>query len=98
MRFRLAQTAGGPLESHSHIPPRNATLYSESPSYSATSGDPKPENDRGFKQDRAIMSDGCVSTAVRRLQFFFFEQVMREEVCLDSQKEQGRAAGRMQLK
>lgn len=71
MRFRMAQTAKGPLESHSHIPPRNATLYGESPSYSATSGDPKPKTYCRCKQDRPIMSDGCVSTAVRRPHFFF---------------------------
>lgn len=71
MRFRMAQTAKGPLESHSHIPPRNATLYGESPSYSATSGDPKPKTYCRCEQDRPIMSDGCVSTAVRRPHFFF---------------------------
>lgn len=75
MRFPLgASSERAPLESHSHIPPRNATLCGESPSYSATSGDPKPKNYCGCERDRPVMSDGYVSTTVGRLQYFFLSE------------------------
>lgn len=93
----MAQTAKGPLESHSHIPPRNATLYGESPSYSATSGDPKPKTycrvqARPTHYVGRLRQHGCEAAT------FFFKRVMRDEVCLDFQTEQGRAAGRTLLK
>lgn len=44
-----------------------------------------------------LRQHGC-EAATMFFFFPFFERVMRDEVCLDFQTEQGRAAGRMLLK